>query len=72
MKSPVCKKHGSVMTFGRSSKRIIFQDAHIIHDGQFYYCNECVDELQAEYERYRQQYKPAINAFQWVISLRKW
>jgi len=55
--SPRCNKHGSVMTFGTYSSHIIFKDAHAIQDGQTYYCNECIDELQPEHKRYTRQYK---------------
>lgn len=55
--SPRCEKHGSVMTFGRYSKSVIFMNAHTKFDGNTYYCNECVNELQPEYERYTRQYK---------------
>lgn len=52
----ICEKHGSVMTFGRYSKHPLFVDAHK-EIGKFtYYCNECVDEILPEYERYTRTY----------------
>ena len=63
VKSPVCKRHNSVMTFGRYSNHIHYKDAHVIRDGHSYYCNECVDELRRQalldkVEQYRAQAKP--------------
>lgn len=57
MTHPTCEKHKSMMTLGRYSKHPIFTDAHTTHEGRTYYCNDCVNDLIPEYERYRRQYR---------------
>lgn len=47
MQSPRCKKHDSVMTFGRYSKSEKYSDAQCQVDGKWFSCYACVERIDA-------------------------
>lgn len=44
-RSKKCRKHNSVMTFGKYSSDSRFAKAHRIVRGHTYYCDSCIEEI---------------------------